>query len=187
MSILLPMKIIVLFVLILLFSNAESFKLKKLIKKGGEFIKDFAKETLRGLKGGPREVKPQHVSPIPSTRPTPSWAGEKIISAHHVSRPLDGDKLKYLPVDHHGIVFETDVGNKRLLHNTPKFGVVVTDAKYMSSKWNIVSEIEVKGDKTVAGAIRSAGSNSNDSEKCGYWKGGTCIYTRISVEGYLKK
>ena len=47
------------------------------------------------------------------------------------------------PFDHHGVVVNTAEGNSFLIHNTPKNGVVATDASNMSSKWKKGNEISV--------------------------------------------
>lgn len=166
------MKTIILLLLIL--CAVESFKLKNVAKKVYKAVKEVAKETWVGLKNGP-------------THTNGNWAGEKIVRAEYATRPLQGAILEHVPFDHHGIVLHTSDGNKWLLHNTPDSGVVVTDAKHMSNKWNIVTDIHVNGDKTIAQTLRSAGSSSFHSERCGYWKGGWCYGTAKSVEKYLQK
>lgn len=168
------MRIILILVILLLVCNVESIKFKKIISKTKTVLKEFAKEAFRTLKNGPTNT-PQ------------DWRNEKITSAQHVTRPMEGDILKHLPVDHHGIVLNTDADHTWLLHNTPDSGVVVTDARHMSNNWKIKTDIKINGDKTVSEALRSAGSSSFGKEHCRYIKGGTCIGTANSVEEFLKE
>lgn len=163
---------IILLILLLLCSYVKSFKLKNVFK-------NFAKETWRGFKAGIQDSTRTNINT--------NWVNEKIISATHVTRPLQGNIKNFIPADHHGIVLHTSNGNKWLLHNTPKSGVVITDAKHMSSKWAIHANISVKGHKTVSKALKSAGSASFRKVKCGYWKGKTCIGTAKSVEEFLQE
>lgn len=164
----------IIILLLLLLCNVESFKLKNVLRRIPQVIKEFAKETWRGFKKGP-------------TPSTSEWGREKIISAEHVGRPMEGNILKNFPIDHHGILLHTSNGNDWLLHNTPDSGVVITDAGHMSSKWDARYSIDVTGDKTVSEALRSAGSSSFGENRCGYEKGGTCIGTAKKVEKYLRK
>lgn len=119
--------------------------------------------------------------------PQSAWSNEKIIRASYVTRDKQGKFMQYSPIDHHGILIHTSNGNSYLLHNTPKTGPVVTDAKHMSKSWHKLHDINVFGDKTIGGALESAGSNILGGERCGYVEGGTCIGTAQRVEKYLKK
>ena len=49
---------------------------------------------------------------------------------------MDGKFVSNIPVDHHGVVVNTDKGNSYLIHNGPSNGVVLTNASNMSSKWS---------------------------------------------------
>lgn len=171
------MKAILLLLLVLLFCDVESFKLKNVFKKAGRGLKTFAKETWRGLKNGPHQSIQRNV---------PSWSGENVIRAEYATRPLEGNIMKHMPANHHGVVLHTKDGHKWLLHNTLDSGVVITDAKHMSSKWS-THNIPVNGHKTVGEALRSVGSSSIGQEKTGYVKGKTCIGTAHKVEEYLKQ
>ena len=93
------------------------------------------------------------------------------------------------PADHHGVVVETENDNKYLIHNTPASGVVATDGKQMSSEWSKVSDIEIKGTKTVGDAIK--GGYTRGSARLGkfgeYLLSGLCIGTKHGVANALEK
>ena len=76
-----------------------------------------------------------------------------------------------------------------MIHNTPASGVVVTDAEEMSSEWSKVSDIEIKGTKTVGDAIK--GGYTRGSARLGkfgeYLLSGLCIGTKYGVAKALEK
>ena len=43
---------------------------------------------------------------------------------------------------HQGTLVETSDGKKFLIHNTPKDGKVITDAKHMSKEWKPISDVK---------------------------------------------
>lgn len=106
------------------------------------------------------------------------WRSERVISAEHYVRPKQGN-MRYAPFNHHGIKMGTDKGNDYLIHNMPKTGPVVTDAKHMSADWRKRKDIKVTGHKTVGEVLGSAGTS--------YIGGGTCIGTACAVKNHLKK
>lgn len=177
------MKTIIFLIIILSFYNVESVKFKKIFRKIPSALKKVAKETWRGFKNGPIHVQPQHNNNFSP----PNWSGEYVIRAQRVERPLQGDIMKHLPINHHGTVLYTSDGNSYLLHNTPDSGVVITDTKYMKKHWKLVHDIPVIGEKTVGDTLGSVGTSSFGQERCGYIKGGTCIGTANNVEKYLQK
>ena len=73
---------------------------------------------------------------------------------------MGGHKVDYDTICHHGVIVETDEGNRWLIHNGPGSGVVCTSASNMSKEWRKVRDIEVSRDAkhTVGGCLREAGS-----------------------------
>ena len=84
-------------------------------------------------------------------------------------------------LSHFGTVVKTDQGNKYLIHHPgPGQATTVTSASHMSSKWKNKGEINVRGSKTVGGAVSKIGS--------GYWLDAhTCLGASMQAESYLKE
>lgn len=105
--------------------------------------------------------------------------------AEYVTRDLQGKKNKY--VNHHRIKIEADSGEKYLIHNTPRSGPVITDAKHMSSKWNVKDTINIGSTKTVGDIMKHAGSTYFKSNSMNYGVSGTCIGSAYNMNKFLKK
>eukprot|EP00056_Hartaetosiga_gracilis_P016126 m.3963 g.3963 ORF g.3963 m.3963 type:complete len:115 (-) comp3779_c0_seq1:397-741(-) len=88
---------------------------------------------------------------------------------------------------HWGVVVKNRDGDW-LIHNTPASGVVVTPARYMSSKWSKQNDIPVVGKKNIRGCLRStngAASTYVTNTVTRYIMGATCIGTFQAVVRYL--
>lgn len=127
-----------------------------------------------------RVVKKIFRNPNIGNTNTNKWNNEKINSAQYVTRPMQNGMENHF-VQHHGVLLKTDEGSSYLLHNTPVTGTVITDAKFMSNKWNVDHDIPVVGDKRVGEAM---GFTHNGI--CGYVIGGTCIGAARQAEEYIK-
>lgn len=116
-----------------------------------------------------------------------AYRKETVTGAARYERPKQGDGPKF--TTHSGVVVNTDQGRSLLIHNTPGSGVVATPAENMSSKWQKTQDIEVKGDKTVADAMK--GGYTSGSSKFGkvgeYLGSGTCKGTADGVTKALEK
>lgn len=109
-----------------------------------------------------------------------AWRQERIQRAHTVQRPIDhkwGNTLNKVGINHRGVVVETTGGNKYLIHNTPKTGVVATGAEHMSSKWKNTGEIHMGSHGHTVGQVISdaAGLGKTSSPQVNYLASGTCI------------
>ena len=111
-----------------------------------------------------------------------------VTAACIVSRPMQGSGGL---ITHWGVVLVTNQGDW-LIHSTPGYGVVVTEASNMSNKWSAGASINVKSGKTIRGCLRSSGGASGSTESfdasfVNYCLTGTCKMARNSVVEYLSE
>ena len=113
-----------------------------------------------------------------------AFQNDKVVRAEKYERPMQG-RLGAV-FDHVGVVVHTDKGQSFLIHNTPESGVVATPAENMSSKWDETRDIEVRGHKTVGGAIKAGGYTSGSCKLDEYVDSGLCIGTVKDIIKYLE-
>src|SRR5271154_5712906 len=113
-----------------------------------------------------------------------NFRNERIINAQYVIRPINYGPLKNTPVPHHGIKVMTEQGNSYLIHNTPRTGVVATNAP-MSSQWETTHNIPINNHKTVGETMKAA--NGIGTGPLSYVTSGTCIGASVKAEEYLQK
>jgi hypothetical protein len=109
------------------------------------------------------------------------YKDEKIVKAQHVvckmSR-IDTDRIL-----HHGIRVETDKDNIYLIENLIETGTQITNFKDTTTKWEILEEINVIGDKTLNEAVKVGSGYGTGILK--YITGKTCIGTAKDISSYL--
>jgi hypothetical protein len=109
----------------------------------------------------------------------------KITSASIYQRPKQsGIDL----VGHWGVVVKIEGYSAQLIHNTPDSGTIVTSVSNMSNKWSKLTDIPVKGTKTIQGCLKSSGgalSTYISNSLVNYLLGGFCTGTASKIFEYL--
>lgn len=123
---------------------------------------------------------------------TQSYRDAPIVAASVHSRPkqlnLSNEKLNEIAsmiADHWGIVVTLDDGRRFLVHSTPETGVVATDAKNMSNKWEKLGDLTVNKTKTIGGMLRASNGAWNIAPLLNYILSGTCVGVKNSLILYL--
>ncbi|XP_064605827.1 uncharacterized protein LOC135470721 [Liolophura sinensis] len=87
----------------------------------------------------------------------------KVVTAEKMQRPLQGS-LGLKGVPHQGVRVTTESGDQWLVHKTKGQGssdTVVTDARHMSSAWNVVDKKDISGGRSVGDYVAAGGTKYN--------------------------
>uniref|UniRef100_A0A3Q1CU54 Uncharacterized protein n=1 Tax=Amphiprion ocellaris TaxID=80972 RepID=A0A3Q1CU54_AMPOC len=88
-----------------------------------------------------------------------------VYNVERVVRPLGSSSAGAGPFSHSGVRVTLPDNSQYLVHKGSGYGIssqmVVTDARHMSSAWQVQSSKDFQGTKTVADFVKTGGSNYN--------------------------